>query len=197
MRLTPKDSPKNQELIARIWLINMALSGLWLFLPNTFEPDLALTQLAIPVSIVATGIFSFFVWKSFREGTLKFDKRVVKEFKQEFLLKRLLMVICLPFLSLFPTIINLNFNFPYIYTASFGEMDDLGDLVVKGTYKPRRSFSTHYELKPQSLNRFFRFFISKEEFDSLPKDPVPARLIIKKSSLGFIVETIQFDRNVF
>ena len=197
MRLTPKDSPKNQELIARIWLINMALASVsWLFFPDSFVPDLALTQLAIPVSVVATGIFSFFVWKSYREGTFKPEKDAIKEFKKFFFLKRLLMVISIPFLTLLPTILNLNYHFPYIYTASFGEMDNFDDMVVKGTYTLRRSFLTYYELKPKSLNSFFRFTISKEEFDSLPEGPVPGRLVIKKSPLGFIVESIGFSRSV-
>ena len=196
MRLKWGGSPRNQKVISSTVLLILALACIALFIPQTFVPYPGLTLMAAILAFVANVFFFIFVWRSIREGAFKPSEESVRKFKDSHQVKKIIMVpLCLVFF-IFATFISLENNLPYIYTKLFGENGYMDDLIVKGTYTTRRSFGIRYELSPKSIHSFFRFTISKEEFDSLPEGEIPARLLIKESPIGFIVESIKFDRGV-
>jgi len=86
------------------------------------------------------------------------------------------------------------FPTPYIYTKLLGKPSIIIDSVIKDTGYGKRV--RYYQLKPRSIDTwFFRFSISENQYRTLSNGEIKARLLVRKSVFGFIVEDIKLENN--
>lgn len=86
--------------------------------------------------------------------------------------------------------INLAISGPHLYTFIFGVSGVKQDTVIKDRNFNRRSCD--YELKPKNIDIvFFQYCITRDLYNQLPEGDIKSELIVKQSSLGYIVKDIR------
>lgn len=109
-------------------------------------------------------------------------------------LKKVLVVTAMPFLVFGVLWIDFAIFLPQVFTSVFGDAAVKTDVVIKDRYHSKRFCD--YRLEPQSMNAiFFHYCISEGLYNYLPDEEVKAELLVRKSSLGFMVEDIRLLNN--
>ncbi|MFC0337510.1 hypothetical protein SAMN05421848_1703 [Kushneria avicenniae] len=97
--------------------------------------------------------------------------------------KKLATLLALPFLIFSVFWLNLALAFPHAYTQVFGTSMARSDIIHK-----EEGINCNYQVTLDSVDAlFFEFCIDQENFDRMSDGPQSADIMIKESSLGYIV----------
>lgn len=184
-----KGSTLSQKVVGSV-LMAMFVGPAFMIFTHNFVSSLWVSKFSFYLSLVFTGfsivvLIYLYVKKLWRPAAAwySFSK-----------LKRLLVVPAMPFLLFGVIWINLAISLPQLYTLVFGDPAVKPDVVIKDSYHSKRSCD--YRLEPQSINAiFFHYCISEGLYNYLPDEEVKAELLVRKSSLGFMVEDIRLLNN--
>ncbi len=182
-----KKSSKYQKIIGFIWLIMLISPAINIFI-HKFVSAQEISSYAFYITLTLTFLFISiqFYW---------YKKKLwspYANFNGHSKIRPKLLIFCYIFIAYGLIWIPVAYSVPHLITSFTGKNIVLKDFVVKDFSNSTRSLGIcNYRLKLRSVNSmFFRFCITREEFNRLPKTEMDATLMVKKSKFGYIVKDI-------
>lgn len=181
--LFSKEATKNQKIVGTIFFVIM-LAPVYSVFTRNFISEPGVAEFSTYASILLTGfsiltLTYLYAKKAWRPAAAWYEFSIFKK------------IVSLPLFLLFIFAIiwtNLAITAPQIYTSLFGVETVKIDVLIKAK---RNKLACPYRLKQKSINAIlFRDCISKSFYNRLPDTPMESQLLIKQSSLGYIVKDV-------
>lgn len=181
--LFDKGATKNQKIVGTILLATMVTPFYSVF-TRDFVSEPGVAEFSTYAAIILTGCLTLILIylhaiKAWRPSPAWYKFSTIKK------------VVTFPLFLLFIFAIlwaNLAITVPQVYTSFFGVETVKQEILTKDR---RSKMACRYRLRQQSVNAIlFQYCITESFYNRLPDTPMESELLIKESSLGYIVKDV-------